>query len=162
MIDDQSPAGSWQEHIELMQAQGKKSPPVEDCRDAPWHYDDDKVFFRLGRKMHESALQTAIKHEIELRFECEAWAIPNGIHIASHVGRRKASSSGLTAGATDMIIIGERRNAGLVAFAEIKATSRLSWPQYEKLCWLHDNGHRCGVFRSADTLGTKLTEWGWK
>jgi hypothetical protein len=160
MIDANSPAGSWQREIDLMHVKQLKTAPVALCEAAPWHYDPSRI--SKLKNVGEDALQASIKFDIENTFDCIVSAVPNGTHIVSKVSRAKAKREGLRAGYPDLIIDGFGCNYGKVFRAEIKAGSRVSVSQFECLTILHENGHKCGVFRSADTLIEAMRQEGWR
>jgi hypothetical protein len=140
--------------------------PVELCRAAPWHFDELAACHRVlitgkWRYPNETVLQAGIRREIELTFPCMVSAVPNGTNIATKSGRGKARHEGLRAGYPDLIIDGMGLNAGRVYRAEIKAGAGVSREQYAVLSELYEGGHRCGVFRSAETLKAELLGLGW-
>jgi hypothetical protein len=98
---------------------------------------------------------------VETQFDAMLMAIPNGTYTTSRYARMTRSIEGLVKGAPDVIIIGGMKNAGMIAFAEIKAAGRLSDDQAILLADLHRTGHQVGVFRSQDTLANWLQSNGW-
>lgn len=84
------------------------------------------------------------------------WAVPNGAR-RTRWEAAKAKREGLRAGALDLTITW---NHGC-AFAEFKnGTSGPTDDQRDMLNLLFRQGHRCGVFRTAERLFATLHEWG--
>lgn len=84
-------------------------------------------------------------------------AVPNGTHIASHAGRKKANDEGRTAGFPDVVCMWAHGSASAnvvpqIALIEFKAGSggTVSDPQNEMLDWLQGAGFACVVSRHED------------
>lgn len=166
MIDDQSPAGSWQRHIDLMASRGKKEAPVDMCVSAKWHYDPVSVcesFMASGRKHYiaEITIQAVILIKLQNDLHCMVTAVPNGTWTPSFSARGRAKKEGVRTGYPDLVIDGTGPNAGKVFRAEIKAGSGVSLDQFRVLSALEAAGHHCGVFRSYGTLASALVARGW-
>lgn len=123
----------------------------------PFHYDMP----RLAGDMSEVGIQKQCRDAVAKCFDAETWAIPNGGKRTRWAATR-AKIEGLHTGAPDLLIVGGKRNAGRVAFIEVKARQSLGTEQKDTLLMLHRSGHDCGVFRSAHTLVMKLKDWGWQ
>lgn len=123
----------------------------------PFHYDMPKV---APDNSSELEIQAGCKKHIEEAFQAMFVAVPNG-GKRGYYAQWQAKKEGLTKGFPDAIILGYGKNAGKVAFAEIKARSSLSLDQQAMLEHLNRNGYDVGLFRSQDTLAAKLREWGW-
>lgn len=158
MIDNESPEGSWKAHLDLMRVNGVKSVCVDRCRAAPWHYDESSI--QRIRKISELCIQAQIVQGLPLMIDCMVSSVPNG-GKRGFVAQRHVKKEGLTKGYPDLIIDGLGENRGKVFRAEIKANGRLSVDQYEILNTLWDNGHKCGLFRSLDTLVDAMKQEGW-
>ena len=127
----------------------------------PFHYDMPKV----RTCDSEIAIQKACRDMIARVFpKTRVAAVPNGTHIRSMAGRMKAKREGLSAGFPDLILVGNHviGHAPIVAFPEIKANAPLSEEQKDWLVFMALGGHRCGVFRSHETLMFKMREWGFQ
>lgn len=122
----------------------------------PFHYDPPSI---APKGASELAIQASCKMRVENCFDAIFAAVPNGTRATIAAGR-KAKREGTRKGFPDAIILGLGKNKGMVAFPEFKAGSALSVEQYATLKTLAENGYRCGVFRSQDTLADKMVEWG--
>lgn len=123
-----------------------------------YHFDATKV---APKQASELAIQAACKMRVEEQFDAIFMAIPNG-GKRGYVAQRQIKREGVVKGAPDAVIIGGPKNAGKVAFVEIKAGSRLSEEQSLLLADLAEARHDVGVFRSQDTLAHWLISKGWK
>ena len=85
-----------------------------------------------------------------------AYAVPNGAR-RTRWEAAKVKREGLKSGALDLVVTW---NHGC-AFPEFKNGSEMPTDnQRAQLNTLYRQGHRCGVFRTADALFLKLHEWG--
>lgn len=125
----------------------------------PFHTDPPSI---VPLRAREIVIQAACKLKVESEFDAWFVAVPNGTWTPSIKARVRAKREGASKGFPDALIVGHGRNAGKIAFVEIKAGSSLSHSQKDWLTELHKNGFQCGMFRSEITLANKLTEWGWK
>lgn len=128
------------------------------ARHRPYPYDMPRV---APAGASELLIQRLCRDAVAKVFGAESWAIPNaGKRTRWAAGRAKAE--GMKTGAPDLLIVGRGRNAGRVAFVEIKAKGTVSEEQHALLSDLVREGHDCGVFRSPDTLVDAMRGWGWK
>lgn len=123
----------------------------------PYHYDMPKV---CPDNASEIAIQASCKMRVESAFQAMFVAVPNG-GKRGWFGQAQVKKEGIKKGFPDAIIIGHGANKGKIAFAEIKARQSPSLEQQAILEHLQRNGHQVGLFRSQDTLASKLREWGW-
>jgi len=122
-----------------------------------FHYDMPKV---APENASEVSIQASCKMRVESAFQAMFVAVPNG-GKRSVWSQRQVKKEGIKKGFPDAIIVGHGKNKGKIAFAEIKARESLSLEQQAILEHLSRNGHHVGLFRSQDTLASKLREWGW-
>jgi hypothetical protein len=123
----------------------------------PFHYDMPKVAIEGAS---EVAVQASCKKRVEAEFQAMFVAVPNG-GKRGFMAQQQVKKEGLTKGFPDAIIVGYGKNAGKVAFAEIKARGSMSLEQQAMLEHLVRHNHQAGLFRSQDTIAAKLREWGW-
>jgi hypothetical protein len=149
----------WRKELLKLQLCGAKTVPVSLCRAAPFYYDQANI---CPNRVQEITIQAQIKICLPSIVDCNVSAVPNGTWTPSHAARNRQKREGATKGYPDIIIDGIGKNRGKVFRAEIKARGGLSLEQYGMLSLLWDNGHKCGVFRSIDTLVDAMQKEGWQ
>lgn len=126
----------------------------------PFHYDMPKV--RISDS--EIVVQKACLDMIARVFpKTRVAAVPNG-GKRTRWQQMQAKREGMSAGFPDLILVGQHfvSDDPLVAFAEIKANAAMTEEQKEWMVFMAIGSHRCGVFRSHETLMFKMKQWGFQ
>lgn len=133
----------------------------------PFHYDMPA----LCREASEIAVQKQCLGMIARAFPLtRVAAVPNG-QKRTRWQQQQAKREGMSKGFLDLVIVGQSRRQihselsttdPIVAFCEIKAGGSMTTEQKDWLQFLTDCGHKCGVFRTPETLAAKMKEWGFR